>query len=181
MDATFHTGDPRCSELFRTSFARLHRLAHRHLRGERSYLSLQTTELVNEAYVRIAESERMVFGNLDQFLGTASHAMRAVLVDHARRIRALKRGGDRRITPLDHVVELFEARAIDLQGLDEALVELGHLDPDLVRVVELRFFLGATEEQTAAILGVSRRTICRSWNYARQWLARRIGAEGVHN
>jgi RNA polymerase sigma factor (TIGR02999 family) len=152
-------------------------IAHRQLGFEPDGHTLSTTALVHEAYVRLVDQGRVQWADRAHFLGVAAHVMRRVLVDHARRHRAARRGGPglKRV-PLD-VLQAADAcelsvgeRADVLLALDGALATLGRLEPRQARVVECRFFAGLTENETAQALGVTARTVARDWVKARGWL-----------
>jgi RNA polymerase sigma factor (TIGR02999 family) len=160
-------------ELLPLVFAQLHQLAERALRGQEQH-TLQPTALVNEAYLRVLGSNPRDFDSRSHFLGIAAKAMRSVLVDHARRVNADKRGGGAQRLPFDALAEMFSTTAPDMLGLDEALTRLSIMDEQLGRIVELRFFGGLSVEETAAVLGVSEPTIVRGWRVARMWLQREL-------
>ena len=148
----------------------LRRLAHRQLQGEAEGHSLNTTALVHEAYLRLGERDG-AWNDREHFFALAARAMRHILVDHARRLRAVKRGeGARRIDleDLDGLPAL--ERADILVALDEALDRLAALEPRQAHVVECRWFAGLTEEETAKTLGIGLRTAKRDWAMARAWL-----------
>lgn len=145
----------------------LRRLAHARLMAEPAGHTLSTTDLVHEAYLRLAEQTHVRWGNRAHFLGVASMAMRRLLVDHARRHGAAKRGGERVRVPLDASNLSVEARAETLVELDHALDRLAGIDQRLSRVVECRFFGGLTEEDTAKALGVTARTVRNRWAAAK--------------
>lgn len=149
-------------------------LAGHYLRGERRDHTLQPTALVHEAYLRLVGDHEMVWEGRVHFFNVAAQAMRRILIDHARRRGAAKRGSDRRKFSLDEVIEPFEYRDEYLVALDEALTELASVDEQLSRVVELRFFGGLSIEETAKVLGVSGMTVKRAWKMARGWLHREI-------
>jgi len=151
----------------------LRRLAQSYLSAERSGHTLQPTALVHEAYLRLVELDRLDWRGRAHFLGLAARVMRQVLVDHARRHRAAKRGGGRRVT-LEDAKWVPEPRPTDVLELEEALRELGEIDPQKSRIVELRFFGGLSVEETAEVLGVSPRTVKRGWRAARTWLSREL-------
>ena len=154
-------------------YQELHRLAHRYLRGEKQGHSLQSTALVNEAYLRLVSQ---VPGRIDSrahFLGVASHLMRQILVDHARSQRAAKRDGGQRVELVESLHPV-QGENIDLVALDEALENLAKLDPDQCRVVEMRFFGGLSVEETAIAMGISAATVKREWASARAWLSREL-------
>ncbi len=139
--------------------------------------TLQPTALVHEAFLRVIHSTEPAGLTGARLVLLASHAMRSVLVDHARARSARKRDAGGYRVPLDDVVALYEDNAIDLLMLDEALHELEQMDGRIFRVVELRFFGGLTEHDTAQALGLSRATVARDWRAGRAWLKRRLGAE----
>jgi RNA polymerase sigma factor (TIGR02999 family) len=161
--------------LFSTIYAELRKLAAAHRRGEGPVHSLQTTALVHEAYLRLNRQHAVAWKNRGHFFAIASQAMRRILVDHARRRKAAKRGGAHAPSPLDSV-ELAVAGEIDLVELDIALEKLERLDPQEAKVVELRFFAGLTVDEVATALDVSRATVEREWTAARAWLRRELGA-----
>jgi RNA polymerase sigma factor (TIGR02999 family) len=170
-------GEPGAAEAFaRSIYPKLHRLATRALGGEPAGLTLQPTALVHEAWLRLFPAEpSQNWRTSEHFLAVAGKVMRRVLVDHARASRAQKRRGNRRREPLDVWIELLEDRALDALGLDEALQRLGTLDPQLERIVELRFFAGLTIAETAAALGIATATVERGWRTARAWLRGELG------
>ena len=163
--------------LFAILYGELRRIAARHRRKEPAHHSLQTTALVHEAFIRLAKQERMAWKNRGHFLAIASQAMRCVLVDHARRRKALKRGGGVAASPLDSVVLAMESSA-DVVELDIALDKLARLEPRGAQVVELRFFAGLTVPEVAHALGLSRATVERDWAAARVWLRRELDPGG---
>jgi RNA polymerase sigma-70 factor, ECF subfamily len=154
-------------------YGELHRLAHYHLKGERSGHSLQTTALVNEAYMRLVDYRRMHWQNRAHFMAAAAQAMRRILVDHARR-RNAKRGANAEHVSLDAEAVLSADRSGDFGALDDALNALAARAPRKARVVELRFFGGLSVEETADVLHVSPITVMREWKSARAWLYREL-------
>ncbi len=148
----------------------LRRLAASYLRRERPDHTLQPTALVHEAYLRLIEQGQQNWQNRSHFLGVSAHVMRQILVDHARQRKAIKRGGRERPLPLNESVVPGAQRPEELIALDEALSRLETLDSRQSRVVEMRFFVGLTEEEISHVLGISVRTIKRDWNVARAWL-----------
>jgi RNA polymerase sigma-70 factor (ECF subfamily) len=152
----------------------LRRLARHYMRGEREEITLQTTALVNEAYLRLVNYKRMRFKDRAHFFAISAQLMRRILVDHARR-RNLKRGAGIEHVPLDEVATLGPDREVDLTVLDDALHALARFDSRKARVVELRFFAGLSAEETAAVLNISPITVMRDWNAARAWLYREMG------
>lgn len=169
------------SRLVPLVYKTLHRLAHHHLRQERPGHTLQTTALVNEAYLCLAQQQPMDFENRAHFFAVCAHVMREVLVQYARRRKAGKRGGGLYNIELDHALQIADRRSVNLIALDDALDELGRLDPDQLRIVELRFFGGLSIEETAGVLGVSPATVKRHWATARVWLHNEISRTGRHD
>lgn len=152
-------------------YGELRKIAAGQLRGARGE-TLQPTALVHEAWLKLAGAEG--FSDRRHFLGVASKAMRSVLVDHVRAKRTHKRGGGAEPSPLDETVAFLEGGETDLLDLNDALVGLEREDPELARLVELRFFGGLSHEEIAAAEGTSLSTIERRWRLARAWLARRL-------
>lgn len=152
----------------------LHRLAHRYMSGERTGHTLETTALVNEAYIRLIDSSRVQWQNRAHFFAVSAQLMRRILVDYARSHRSMKRGGGLPPVPLDNGLALSPDRDPDLVALDEALSRLAALDERKSRVVELRFFGGLAVEETAEVLGVSADTVMRDWRLAKAWLMREM-------
>ena len=165
-------------ELARVVYRELKQMAGRQLRRERTGHTLQATDLVHEAYVRLLGQEVDWKGRA-HFFCIAGETMRRVLIEHARAKNAAKRGGGAARVPLDELGEISDERAAELIALDEALKELEQFDAELARVVELRFFAGVTAEQAAEALGVSAPTVNRRWRLARAWLTERLGGAGV--
>jgi RNA polymerase sigma-70 factor (ECF subfamily) len=153
----------------------LHRLARRYMKGERLGHSLQTTALVNEAYMRLVDYKNMQWQDRAHFFAVSAQLMRRILVDHARR-HNLKRGGDVLHVSLDDAVIAGGERDADLVALDNAMDLLGKLDARKVQVVEMRFFGGLSVEETAEVLKVSAVTVMRDWNTAKAWLYRELMA-----
>lgn len=156
--------------LFPVLYDELRRIAHRQLGREREGHTLCTTALVHEAYIKLADQTRAQFASRAHFLAVAAQAMRRILVEHARKVRAEKRGGKWQRLDLDDVDIPVEERADALVALDAALERLTALNPRLAQVVECRFFGGMTEEETAIALGVTDRTVRRDWVKAKGWL-----------
>ena len=151
----------------------LHRLARRYMKGERPGHSLQTTALVNEAYMRLVDYKGMQWQNRAHFFAVSGQLMRRILVDHVRR-HNLKRGGDVLHVSLDETPMVGGERLADLVALDDAMNLLGKLDPRKVQVVEMRFFGGLSVEETAEVLKVSAVTVMRDWSTAKAWLYREL-------
>jgi RNA polymerase sigma factor (TIGR02999 family) len=152
----------------------LHRLAHRYMAGERPGHPLQTTALVNEAYVRLIDSSRVRWQNRAHFFAVSAQLMRRILVDVARARKKLKRGGDAIQVSLDEAMDIAHEPSADLIALDEALTTLAAFDDRKSKVVELRFFGGLSIEETAEVLKVSAVTVTRDWAMAKVWLLREL-------
>lgn len=169
------TGDREAAEsLMPLVYDELRRVSGSLMRGQASSHTLQPTALVNEAYVKLLNAGEG-YANRAHFMAVAATAMRQILTDHARRKRALKRGGGARAEGEVEQVAAPSGDAIDAVALDDALTRLEALDPRRHRVVELRFFGGLTVEETADLLGVSRSTVEADWRSARAWLAVELG------
>jgi RNA polymerase sigma factor (TIGR02999 family) len=152
----------------------LHRLASLYLAGERSDHPLQTTALINEAYVRLIGWKNVNWQNRAHFFAMAAHLMRRILVDIARARRQAKRGAGMVETTLNEACVFRSERSRDLVLLDEALTRLAEIDPRKSRIIEMRFFGGLSVEETAELLKLSHRTIRREWSSARAWLYREL-------
>jgi RNA polymerase sigma-70 factor, ECF subfamily len=155
----------------------LRRIAHRYVQRERNGHTLETTALVNEAYLRLAGQKKIEWQNRAHFFAVTAQVMRHILIDHARRRQYAKHGGDMRQVSLEEAQTMSQERAGELLALDEALDELAKLDARKSRVVELRYFGGLDLEETAGVLGVSVMTVRRDWRAAKAWLFRRMKAE----
>jgi RNA polymerase sigma-70 factor (ECF subfamily) len=151
----------------------LRRLARHYMRGERPGHSLQTTALVNEAYIRLVDYKRMQWQNRAHFFAVSAQLMRRILVDHARR-HNLKRGGDAQQVSLEEAAAVTGERTTDLIAVDDAMNALGRIDPRKMRVVEMRFFGGLSVEEIAEVLKVSPITVMRDWSTAKAWLYREL-------
>jgi RNA polymerase sigma factor (TIGR02999 family) len=172
-------GDPSALEkLTPLVYRELHRLAQAYMRAERPGHTLQTTALVNEAYVRLIDADRMGWQNRAHFYGVAAKLMRHILVDFARSRDQVKRGGGVESMPLDEAWTVTADRTAELVNLDDALTALEKLDARQSRIVELRFFGGLTEPEIAEVLKVSPRTVNSDWSLARAWLLRELGQSG---
>jgi RNA polymerase sigma factor (TIGR02999 family) len=156
----------------------LHRIARRYMRRERPGGSLQTTALVNEAYLRLVGLRQVEFQNRSHFLAVAAQVMRHLLVDYARSRRYAKHGGSARRVSLDESAVLFEGPNDQLLALDEALTRLASMDQRKSQIVELRYFGGMNTEETAELLGVSVITVKREWQKAKAWLHREMTSRG---
>jgi RNA polymerase sigma factor (TIGR02999 family) len=163
------------SKVMPAVYDELRRLARHYLRGDRAAQSLQPTALVNEAYVRLAKERVHAWKNRAHFCAIAAGSMREILVERARARKAIKRGGSRvRVTLGEDLAAAASDTAVDMLSLDEALSRLSAMDPQLVRIVELRFFGGLSVEESAEALGVSPATVKRGWSLARAWLKQQM-------
>jgi RNA polymerase sigma-70 factor, ECF subfamily len=162
-------------ELMPLVFGELRRLAARYLRRERVNHTLQPTALVNEAYLRLVDQQKVEWQNRAQFFGLAARLMRNILVDHARSHQAAKRGGQHFSVSLSRADRVSEEPEIDLIALHETLERLAAHDQQKGRIVELRFFGGLTIEETAEVLEISHATVERDWKMARAWLRTELG------
>jgi len=152
----------------------LRRIARRQLRKERTGQTLQTTALVNEAYLKLVDQSRANWQNRAQFLGVASEIMRRILVDRARGLCRAKRGGGAEELPIDEALVFDQRKSAAVVALDDALGDLAKLDPRKARVVELRFFGGLSVEESAEALRVHPNTVIRDWSLAKAWLKREL-------
>jgi len=159
----------------RLVYAELRQLAHKYMAGQRRDHTLQTTALVNEAYLRLAAQEDPGFANRSHFLAVAATAMRQVLVDYARATQRQKRGSGARALTLDEAALLAPEPTQEILDLNEALEKLALLDARKARVVELQYFGGLGQEEIAGILGISVVTVRRDWTFARAWLYAQLG------
>lgn len=156
-------------------YEELRQQAARYLRRERPGHTMQTTALINEAYLRLIDAKEVRWQGRAHFFAIAANLMRRILVDHARQRNAAKRGGSPVHVTLDRIVAAAKQSNIDVLAIDEALTKLAAVDPQQAQIVELRFFSGLSVEETAAALGISPRTVKRDWSVARAWLRREIG------
>ena len=155
-------------------YAELHRLARAYMRGERAGHVLQSTALINEAWVRLIDWKNVEWRNRDHFFGGAAQMMGRIPVDFARERATNKRGGSARQIAFEEAVFVSSNRGAEIIALDEALNALAEFDPRKSRIVEMRFFGGLDVEETAAVLKISSRTVKREWNLARAWLYREL-------
>ena len=159
----------------------IRRIAHRYVQREREGQTLQTTALVNEAYLRLAGSANIAWQNRAHFYAVTAQVMRRILIDHARRRQYVKHGGETERVPFEVAGSegglMSQPRASELLALDEALDELARLDPRKSRVVELRYFGGLSLEETAKVLEVSPMTVRRDWRAAKAWLYKAVKSE----
>jgi RNA polymerase sigma factor (TIGR02999 family) len=174
-------GDRDClNELIPLMEPELRRIAHRHMRRERPGHTLQTTALVNEAWLKLVDQSRASWRNRVQFLGVAAGLMRHILVDHARAACRGKRGGGTALLPLDEALNFSPAKSAALVALDQALSDFARFDPRKAQVVELRYFGGLSVEETAEALGVHPNTVIRDWSLSKVWLKRELSQKGAH-
>jgi RNA polymerase sigma factor (TIGR02999 family) len=155
-------------------YRELRRLAASQLKSERPAHTLQPTALAHEAYLRLVGGNSPRWQNRAHFMGVAARAMREVLVDHARRRKALKRGGGLALTVFDESLQVAGGRPIAFDDLDQALADLARLSERQARVVELRYFGGLTIDETSEVMGLSPVTVKRDWTLARAWLYREL-------
>jgi RNA polymerase sigma factor (TIGR02999 family) len=154
----------------------LHRLAHQHMRRESPGHILQTSALINEAYLRLVSEPEIRFENRAHFFGIAARLMRRILVDDARKRKSAKRGGSMIQVPLDDASAAIADQAANVAALDDALQRLEEIDKRQGQIVELRFFGGLSIEETAKVLSVSPGTVMRDWTFARAWLRNEMAA-----
>jgi RNA polymerase sigma factor (TIGR02999 family) len=158
-------------------YEELHRVAHRYMADERASHTLQTTALVNEVYLRLVDVRGVTWQNRAHFFAICARTMRRILIDFARSRQYQKRGGEAVSVTLDDALGVSSQSAVDLVALDDALKDLGKLDPRKSHVVELRFFGGLSVEETAEVLKISPDTVMRDWKFSRAWLARELSGE----
>lgn len=174
--ASWSSGDSSASEqLFAVVYDNLQRIARNHLRREHRSHTLQTAALVNEAYLKLIDQKSVNWQNRAHFFAIAAQAMRRILIDHARRTVAEKRGkGAQKISLDDAENSVSHSPDENLLALDDALTRLQELDEQQSRIIELRYFGGLTVEETAEVLKISTRTVQREWAMARAWLLRKL-------
>jgi RNA polymerase sigma factor (TIGR02999 family) len=175
------SGSPEASDrLLELLYEELHTRAERFLRRERPDHTLQATELVHEAYLKLVDQTRCEWQNRAHFLAIASVAMRRILVDHARRRGGAKRAGGAVKLPLEEALTVGkEDSDTTMLALNMALDKLNRRHPGIARVVEMRYFGGLTHDESACVLGVSPRTISRRWEFAQAWLYREMAGDGA--
>jgi RNA polymerase sigma factor (TIGR02999 family) len=172
---SWNQGDPGAIEkLVPLVYDELHRLAQRYMSDERPDHTLQTTELVNEAYLRLVHSDHASWDGRTHFFGVCAQVMRRILVDWARSRHALKRGGDVSSLDFDEALAATKQPGTDLVAIDDALSALAAFDPRKGQVVEMRFFGGLSVKETAEVLKVSPETVQRDWKLAKSWLRREL-------
>ena len=165
-------------EPFVLVYAELHKLASAAMRHERREHTLQPTALINEAYLRLMSNQPDSWENRAHFFGAAARAMRQILIDHARKRHRLKHGGVK--VELHDSDAIFEANPEEVLALETALDELGGIDQRSLRIVELRYFVGLSVEETARLVGMSPKTVNRDWEFARVWLESRLRSDARH-
>jgi len=171
----FQPGDRQTADrLFAQVYTEMRARAAGYLRRERKSHTLQPTALVHEAYLELVDQTRVDWRGKVHFLAIAAQAMRRILVDHARRRGAAKRGGDRHRIALDDNLVIESHRDVDLLALEDALTKLAKLDPRQTQMIELRFFGGLSVAQVAKVMGISKRTVEREWTMVRAWLRREL-------
>jgi RNA polymerase sigma factor (TIGR02999 family) len=161
-------------ELYPLVYDELHRLARRYMSREREGHTLQTTALINEAYVRLVDQRNVHWANRSHFFAISAQIMRRILIDHARRHAYAKRGGGAQQVSLDEAAIVTRTAGAELLRLDEALKSLAEMDPRRSHVVELRYFGGLNNEEIAGVLNISENTVTRDWNMARAWLHQQL-------
>ena len=167
-------------ELYPLVYNELHRLARRYMSRERKGHTLQTTALINEAYVRLVDQKNVHWANRSHFFAISAQIMRRILIDHARRHAYAKRGGGAQQVSLDDVAMVARDLSSDLVQLDEALKTLAKVDARRCHVVELRYFGGLSNEEIAGVLKVSENTVTRDWNLARAWLYQQLSGSATN-
>ncbi len=176
--SAWHDGDEFALErMMPLVYDELRVMAKRYMSSQPSGHTLQTTALIHEAYLKLAQDKEKRWENRRHFFGVAAQAMRHILVDHARSKHSEKRGGREMLVSLEDAPVVSTERASEIIELDEALKQLEKLDPRKGRVVELRYFGGFSLEETADVLDVSVQTIARDWRFAKMWLLRELAAK----
>jgi RNA polymerase sigma-70 factor (ECF subfamily) len=163
--------------LFPVVYDDLRALASRYLNDERKGHTLQPTALVHEAYMRLVDQTRVDWQGRTHFFAVGAQAMRRILVDHARKRKAARRGGGLQRITLDEQMAVEWQREQDILDLDDALIRLAQLDPQQAQMVELRFFSGLKVNEVAEVLGMSKRSVEREWTMARAWLRRELSQD----
>jgi RNA polymerase sigma-70 factor, ECF subfamily len=169
--------EPAVDQLMPVVYEQLRRLAKRHLAGQRRGHTLQTTDLVNEAYLKLAHRRETEWKDRPHFVAVASRAMRCVLVDYARGRCSAKRGGNPVRVSLTEAEQGAEPGSAEIIAVHDALTRLAGIDPRKSQIVELRYFGGLSVEEIAELIGLSARTVKREWRWARAWLYRELGDE----
>jgi RNA polymerase sigma factor (TIGR02999 family) len=177
----WRAGDQECLNLLLPQVeGELRRIAHRYMRMERQGHTLQTTALVNEAYLKLVDQAQVDWQNWAHFLGVAARLMRHILVDHARELCRGKRGGGAHVLPLDEGLVFSPRKSAALVALDDALNELAGFDPRKAQTVELRYFGGLSVEEAAESLGVHPNTVICDWGLAKVWLKRELNPKDAN-
>jgi len=166
-------------QLMSVVYQELHRLAHHYMKRESPGHTLQTSALVNEAFVRLVDQKHVRWQNRAHFFGIAAQMMRRILVDYARGRNSAKRGGGAQQISLDEGLTVSEGRSAEVVQVHEALEQLAEFDPRKSQIVELRFFGGLSIEETADVLGVSPGTVMRDWTLAKAWLRREMSPQSA--
>jgi len=161
-------------DLYPLVYDELHRLARRYMSRERKGHTLQTTALINEAYVRMVDQRNVRWANRSHFFAISAQIMRRILIDHARRQAYAKRGGGARQVSLEETATVVQGDLSEFLRLDEALKSLAEMDPRRSQVVELKYFGGLNNDEIAEVLKISKNTVIRDWNMARAWLHRQL-------
>lgn len=178
LDWSNNGKDESADVLFQLAYDELHRQAHAFLRKERAGHTLQTTALVNEAYLKLINQKKVSWENPSHFFGIAATMMRRILIDYAKTKHRVRRGGAASDLPLENAMTIAVSDAdFDLLALDEALDRLAIKEEHLAKIVELRFFSGLDVVETARVLGISESTVKRDWQMARAWLHRELTRE----
>ena len=177
LEAWSHGDKAALDKLTPLVYNELRRLAHHYMSRERAGHTLQTTALLNEAYLQLVDDPKRNWQNRTHFMAAAAQLMRRIVVDHARERASLKRGGGALKVSLDEAALVTEKQSEELLALDEALERLGVQDPRKRQIVELRYFGGLTVEETAEFLKLSHRTVKREWRIAKAWLYRALSGE----
>ncbi|HMJ08402.1 MAG TPA: sigma-70 family RNA polymerase sigma factor [Pyrinomonadaceae bacterium] len=174
----WNNGDPKAlDQLMPLVYDELRAMARRNMRRQVPQHSFQTTDLIHEAYLKLAKQEGQTWQNRSHFFGVAAKAMRHILVDYARSKQSEKRGGRHRVE-LSNKIDAGANRSSELLALEDALKALESLDPRKSQVVELKFFAGLTNEQTSEVLKISTESVKRDWRFARNWLLREMAGAG---
>jgi len=174
LQAWGHGDEAARDELMSVVYQELHRLAHHYMKSESPGHTLQTSALVNEAFLRLVDQKNVKWQNRAHFFGIAAQMMRRILVDYARSRRYAKRGGGIRDLSLEEALIISQERNEEVVALDETLERLAEFDPRKSKIVEFRFFAGLSIEETAEVLAVSPGTVMRDWTLAKAWLRREI-------
>lgn len=173
----WNRGEAALNEVIPHAYERLCKLASGFLSRERSHHELQTAALVNEAYLRMLELDNVNWNDPEHFFALSARFMRRILIDHGRRVRCEKRGGDKAVVGIEVAESVAFRRPDELLQLDQALRDLAEYDEELAHIVELRYFGGLSREEIAERLGIGSATVTRRWRMARAWLYRQLRAD----